>query len=68
MEYVVYDVKLGKKARLHDEDCDRLYQTSGGGMNGSYRYFSSYEEAWEYLEDLENDGWDVADCFYCNPS
>ena len=54
-----------KRARVHEEDCSKVLQNSGG-YNGYYKYFECYEEAWNYL-DNELDDYDCADCHYCNP-
>jgi len=54
-----------KRARVHEDDCDRVLQNKGG-YNGYYKYFECYEEAWEYLNNELYD-YDCDDCYYCNP-
>ena len=67
MSYVLYINKPNKRARLHDEDCERLNQhDDANGDNGEYRYYNSYDKAWNKMYKLEDKGYDCADCSYCN--
>ena len=65
MSVTVYINERNERARVHEDDCDRI-RRGGGGNNGEYRYFNDYEEAWEWINDNLDD-YDCADCSYCNP-
>ena len=66
MSYVLYINHPTKKARLHNEDCSKLYQHDcSNGDNGDYKYYNSYDKAWKKMDKLERKGYDCADCYYC---
>ena len=65
MSVTVYINHNNERARVHEDDCNRVRQ-GGGGHNGEYRYFNDYEDAWEYLNN-HLDKYDCSDCSYCDP-
>lgn len=68
MAYALYINDINERARLHDEDCNRVHQHGKkGGDKGEYRYFEDYDDAWNYMN-RHLDDYDCDDCQYCNPS
>ena len=67
MSYTLYINEPNRKARLHDEYCDKLNQHSdSNGDNGEYKYYSSYKKARKKMDKLENEGYDCDNCYYCD--
>lgn len=67
MAYVLYINDVNKKARLHEEDCEKVRQHPGSsGKRGYYRYFDDYQEAWNFMSETLED-YDYGDCSWCNP-
>ena len=66
MSYTLYINKPNKRARLHEENCERLKQHhNSNGDNGEYRYYSEYQKAWDKMNALQNNGYNCGDCSYC---
>ena len=67
MSYTLYINKPNKRARLHDNDCERVHQhDDSDGDNGEYRYYNSYDKAWKKMNKLEMKGYECNNCYYCN--
>ena len=66
MGITVYINDHNKRARVHCEDCREVNKGGGGGRFGGYRYFDSYDETWDWINDKLED-YDVDDCYYCEP-
>lgn len=68
MGYVVYVNHPKSKARVHDEDCNKLHQNGGGKLNNDEEhYFSEYDDASDYMYEYWSE-YDCDDCAKCNPS
>jgi hypothetical protein len=65
MGVIVYINDATSRVRVHEEDCPKVAQ-HGGGVNGYYKFFSCYEDAWDYINEYLDD-YDSDDCFYCSP-
>ena len=66
MSVIVYINHRNERARVHEDNCNRVRQGDGGGHNGEYRYFSDYEDAWAWMNNNLED-YDCSDCHYCDP-
>ncbi|MDF1878444.1 hypothetical protein JHD46_02185 [Sulfurimonas sp. SAG-AH-194-C20] len=66
MSVTVYINHHNERARVHEDECGHIRKGVGGGNNGEYRYFSNYDEAWEWMEENIED-YEYSDCHHCNP-